>query len=482
MINRRDAIKRLGGLAGAATMSKFLPGCGSSDNVPNHPVYVYMMMENRTYDHYFGARSMLEGLPGNGLTASMSNPDSNGVAVPVYEPDINSECVQDPDHSWDGSRVQWNNGANDGFVKQQQVQYPGSPGHEPMQYQTRTKLPVSWALADAYTTCDRWHASLMGPTIPNRAYFLVGSSAGYKSNSDIINNVTSLPVPSIFNRLTDAGVDWVYYYGLVSIVDAILANGPYALDLGPKDGTGKTRLFQYFLRDAKAGKLPPFVLIDPLFGPGGNDDHPPHHPIDGQELIATVYQALATSPQWKHVVMFVVTYDEHGGFFDHVSPPKMADDTATVWANMGRDVSGFDQSGFRVPALVCGPYVKPGYVSSVLYDHTSPLMTLANAFGFEPLTARMAAATDLSDVLDMDRLKKGEASKPITLPTFDPTDVASFPHPNLCNTGGLRAMDPISEWAMARPDLFGVPDENQRTNYRAAIREYLAGHGMYYTR
>ena len=468
MINRRDAIKTIGGLAGAATFSRYLPGCSSSDNVPDHPVYVYMMLENRTYDHYLGARSMLEGKPGDGLKASMMNPDLGGSPVAPYAVTPQIECVQDPDHSWDGSRAQWNAGANDGFVKQQEMAY-GAGAHEPMQYMTRDILPATYALADAYTTCDRWFSSIMGPTIPNRAYFLCGTSAGYKTNNEIIANLHSLPVPSIFNKLHDAKVDWVYYYSNLSIVNAIQSSGQYAIDLGPLDGTGFVRRFQYFLTDAAAGRLPPVVYIEPAFGAGGNDDHPPHHPIDGQELIAAVYAALAKSPQWKHLVMFVVTYDEHGGFFDHVSPPMTTDDTLAAWG-----VDGFTQLGFRVPAMVIGPYIKPGYVSSVQYDHTSALKHLQNTFNFDALTPRMAAATDLADCIDMDRLKRGDAAPPIELPVIDPT---TWPRPPLCDTGGLRQKDPISEWADARPELFagGYDLRAETPDYRRQIREFLTG-------
>jgi phospholipase C len=345
-----------------------------------------------------------------------------------------------------------------------------------MQYMTRDLLPVSWALADAYTTCDRMFASLMGPTIPNRAYSLVATSAAYKDNSDIIDNISALPVPSIYNRLNDAGIGWTYYYGNLSIANAILANGPYAVDTGPTDGTGKARRFQFFMRDAAAGTLPQVVVIDPGFGGGGNDDHAPHHPIDGQELISTVYTALAKSPQWKHLVMMIVTYDEHGGFFDHVSPPKFADDTATVWASTGRDTTGFDQGGFRVPTMVIGPYVKPGYVSSVVYDHTSWLKQVENAFGLDPLTARDAGANDLSDCLDADRLAKGKANAPITLPMIDPSDTTMWPHPGLCDTGGLRP-DPITAWANARPDLFD-PYRADPEEYRRAIREFAVANRL----
>jgi phospholipase C len=465
-------MRRIGGAAGAAALWRYLPGCSHSPGVPDHPVYVYMMLENRTYDHYFGARTLLENKPGDGLTASMSNPDTNGTAVPIYKVDPMVECVNDPDHSWDGSHLQWNVGANDGFVKQQEKAY-GVGSHEPMQYYTRDFLPVSWALADQYTICDRWFASIMGPTIPNRAYWHVGTSAGLQDNQAILDMLAQLPVPSIYNRLHDNNIDWAYYYGNISVVSAIQSHGQYAIDLGPTDGTGHVRRFEYFMRDAAAGKLPPVVYIDPAFGPGGNDDHPPHHPIDGQELILTVYQALASSPQWKHLVMLVITYDEHGGFFDHVSPPTTTDDTLQTWM-----VDGFTQMGFRVPAMVIGPYVKPGNVSSVVYDHTSALKTLQNAFGFEPLTARMGAANDLTDCLDLDRLAKGEANAPLTnLPMIDPLDATMWPRAALCDTGGLRTApkSPICDGADAYPKLFAGRDERARTpEYRRQIREYLA--------
>jgi phospholipase C len=149
------------------------------------------------------------------------------------------------------------------------------------------------------------------------------------------------------------------------------------------------------------------TIIDPGFAL--NDDHPPHHPGLGQQFIAAVYQALATSPLWQNI-LFVVTYDEHGGFFDHVAPPKTADDRAA---------DGFDQLGFRVPTMVIGPYVKPGYVSSVQYDHTSSLKHIETMFDLEPLTARDAAASDLSDAIDAERLAAGDFAPPITLPVVE---------------------------------------------------------------
>src|SRR6185436_3123403 len=113
---------------------------------------VYMMMENRSYDHFFGARAMLEGKPGNGLTATMTNLDVNGAAIAPWAPDELQLCDIDPPHGWDRAHAQWNNGANDGFVIQHQMEHGSTTAIEPMQYLTRNEVPVSYALADQYAT------------------------------------------------------------------------------------------------------------------------------------------------------------------------------------------------------------------------------------------------------------------------------------------------------------------------------------------
>src|SRR5262245_35932230 len=386
MTNRRDALKTIGGLAGAATLSKFLPACGGGPD--GITTYVYLMLENRTYDHVFGARSWKEGKPGDGLSDGITVPDLNGNPVALYEPEnmVEQMCIgNDPDHSWDGARLQWNNGANDGFLRVHEQEF-GAGAKEAIQYLTRKQAPVSWALADAYTSCDRWFSSILGPTLPNRFYWHAATSCGYRSN-DVLNNVSTLSVPTIYHRLKDANIEWNYYFGSLPVVSA-LANfaAPYTLSsdyVGPRVkrfGDGETGIGQFF-KDAAAGTLPPVTYIDPFFYL--NDDHPPTHPMLGQQLIASIYTALAKSPQWKNC-MFVVTYDEHGGFYDHVPPPKTTDDTMAKFG-----VDGFDQLGFRVPAMVMGPYAKKNYVSSVQYDHTSALKQLGTAFELEPLNARM---------------------------------------------------------------------------------------------
>ena len=500
MINRRDAIKRIGGLASAAAMAKYLPACHSGSKEPvGITTWVYLMLENRSYDHYLGARALM-GKGGDGLTTSMSNPDLNGNPVMPFEPTVDQLCVVDPPHGWDELHNSWNMGMNDGFVKQFQTS-DSTTDTSVMQYLTSNELPITWALADAYTSCDRWFCSLLGPTLPNRAYWHAATSFGIgpdglnsdgtpaldqngkpvDANTLILNAFSNgVPVPTIYNSLHDADVEWAYYYGNLAVLSLLGNPGPYQIDLGKNDGTGNIRRFGdyqgmagQFFTDCKNGTLPPVVYIDPSFYV--DDDHPPIHPINGQQLLAAVYTALAKSPQWNNI-MLVVAYDENGGFFDHVAPPTTMDDTAK---NFPKAVTGFDQCGFRIPALVVGPYAKQNYVSSVVYDHTSAIKNIENIHGLPSLNSRTGAANDLSDCIDMERLMKGQPAPPITLPTID---LNEFPQdPVKCTTSASLIVlsgykDPISQYADTHPGTFipGVTDiRDGAEEHMRGIRQFL---------
>ncbi len=426
-MRRRDALKTMGALAGAASMSRLLAACGGGgDGGPRGiTTWVFLMMENRSYDHYLGARSMLEGKPGDGLVAGMSNPDADGVPVEIWAATAaqSDQCVVDPPHGWNPSRVQLNGGACDGFVIAHQERAPGDIA--PMQYMTRDRLPVTWALADEYTSCDRWFASVLGPTLPNRMYWHAATSNGAMDNDTVLGGAFE-DIPTLYHRLNQAGVDWAYYFGDAPILGVL--DGPVT--------EGKLRRFYYrFFEDAAEGVLPPVVYIDPTFGSGGNDDHPPHHPGLGQKLLSTIYTALASSPQWPNCNL-VITYDEHGGFHDHVPPPIVPDDLAA---------DGFDQLGFRVPALVVGPYARRGHVSSVQYDHTSAIKHLQDLFGLDRLTMRSDAASNLMDCIDLERLEAGEPADPIEMPAVDVDAAELGPE---CNGATFREItDGMPDWA-----------------------------------
>jgi phospholipase C len=453
-VTRRDALKTVGALAGTLAGSRLLSACGGDDGgAGTLDTFVFLMMENRSYDHYLGVRS-LEGRGGDGLFAAMSNPDRDGNPVAIWRGDGTPEsmCADSPPHSWNPGRVQLNGGACDGFVLAHQGTRAVAPT-DSMQYLGRDTIPVHHALADAYTSCDRWFSSLLGPTLPNRMYWHAATSNGARSNDEVLAGAWR-GVPSIYHRLAAAGKDWAYYFHDVPVVGAIE-------DL---DTTGHLRrFFNNFITDARDGVLPPVSYIDPAFL--ANDDHPPHHPALGQQLIAAVYQALATSPQWERCLL-VVTYDEWGGFHDHVAPPTAPDERADL---------GFNQLGFRVPALVAGPWAKPGYVSSVPLDHTSPLRHLEKLYGLEPLTMRDAAANDLTDCIDLERLARNEPLPPIQLPAVE-IDEASLP--DICRYSGdfLKSLShehDLLAWADAAPHLFG------RWDRRAVVRDDIYGIAEY---
>jgi phospholipase C len=335
------------------------------------------MMENRSFDHVFGGLSLVEGRTDvDGLLDGMGNPGADGVLVTPGVADIN--CVADPPHGWDSCHRQFNGGANDGFV----TEYAPRAGETPyrvMDFLPRSLQPASMTLADEFALCQRWYASVMGPTWPNRYHFLAGTSHGVKTNTTL-----GKAVPHLFNRLYKAGVPYGNYY----------ANIPFGVVL---DGVSLTDpemgKHEDFFAKAAAGTLPSVVVIDPIYG--RSDDHPPTHPLAGQIFLQSVYDALRTSPQWERSLL-VVTYDEHGGFHDHVPPPLVDDDFAA---------DGFDQLGFRVPSYVVGPFVKKA-VSDVQFDHTSIYATVAALHGLEPLGTRDANANTLLSLLDEDLLDR----------------------------------------------------------------------------
>ena len=176
-MKRREALKTLGAMAGAAGAARVLPAC--SDDGVEDPVgiqnIVVVMFENRSYDHLLGARK-LEGLGGDGLVAGMANPNLAGAMIPVYPAPMNGLCVPDPPHGWSSSHDQWGLGMNQGFLAEYQRSHNDGALTHVMQYLTRAHVPVAWSLADNYTTCDRYFCSVMGPTWPNRMFWHSGDS------------------------------------------------------------------------------------------------------------------------------------------------------------------------------------------------------------------------------------------------------------------------------------------------------------------
>ncbi len=351
---------------------------------------VVIMMENRSTDHYFGSATFREGWTIDGLTGQETNPRIDGTPVSVFQ--MANLTPADPPHQWVDCHLQWNMGANDGFVVVHEQVHPGS-FDEVMGYHVRSQIPVSYALADAYTLFDQWFGSTMAGTWPNRFYLHAGTANGQQEN---------FPEPSIttiWEVLEDAGVSNANYYSDVAWIWGALIN-PLV---------GFTDSIDEFFDAAAAGNLPSYSVLDPNFGllpggAGGNDDHPIHDITLGQIFISSVYQALANSKHWDNCLL-IITYDEHGGFYDHVSPPTTFD-----------PIEQFQQLGHRVPSLVVGPHVRRGCINSTVVDHVSILSTITRRFELPELNQRVAQATDLSSAINPDLLD--DPQPPIQLPVL----------------------------------------------------------------
>jgi len=360
---------------------------------------VFVMMENRSFDHYFGALSLDEGRSDvDGLLASHTNAKSDGTIVAPHKADL--ACILDPPHGWSSSRRQWAEGQNSGFVTEHEARHGLDEASRVLGYWDRATLPFAYGALDGGAVCQQWYASVMGPTWPNRYYSLLGTSNGNTSNDPIPDEL-----PTIFERVFRSGRTYANYYGNIpfaALCARVTIEDPEYMDM------------ERFYDDAASGSLANLVWIDPLYG--RSDDHPPAHPLAGQVFLQSIYRALAESPQWERSLL-VITYDEHGGFYDHVSPPTVADTFAET---------GFDRLGFRVPAQILGPWVKQGHVSDTIYDHTSMMRTLTALWDLEPIGSRTEGVNDLLDVIDMERIESGTPAPPVELAPIEASDDELF--------------------------------------------------------
>ena len=377
---------------------------------------VVLMLENRSFDCMLG-KLYPSGDKFDGLTGTECNvwhkPDGSQEQIRVWtDPalDARTVCIPDPDPGelFTDIHIQIHGLTADGkpnpgsptmggFVDNYMRQPATTPAPDPysvMHYFTPEQVPVISALGRAFGVSDRWYASAPCQTWPNRFFAHTGTANGYVNNSP-----THFPyeMETVFNRLSDASQEWRIYFHDI----------PQAATLSRLWGNIVTSHFldfaTDFLRDAAAGTLPAYSFIEPRYFTDSilenipNDEHPPHNVAYGERLIAAVYKAVRGGPGWKQTLL-VVTYDEHGGCYDHVSPPP-----ATSPDDNRPDGFDFGYFGVRVPAVIVSPYVPAGSIirppGLTPFDHTSIIATLGKLFGFRPLTARDAAAPNLVDAL-----------------------------------------------------------------------------------
>jgi phospholipase C len=366
---------------------------------------IVIMMENRSFDHYF------QKLPENGqpdanvAPASYVNPDIDGTLVkPTRD---SSLCILDPGHGWNATHREIAGGAMNGFVtvndETHEQPLPGGTlemmsGRRALTYYEPADLPFMYWAANNYAIADNYFCSVPGPTWPNRMYLYGATSRGKTSNEFVMNNENTL-----FDAMSQRKVNWTIYWtsapGFAVFADRFFFyyNGDESFE--------RTKAFSQFFDDAAAGKLPQVAFLDPAVGqsnPGRSDEHPPAIMQVGQDWLAKIVDAVAKSPNWDRTAIFI-TYDEHGGFYDHVPPPKACppDDYAPE-KRPNDEPGGFDMYGPRVPLVVISPYAKKKFVSHHVYDHTSIVRFIEARFVIPALTNRDANAEAPWEMFDFD--------------------------------------------------------------------------------
>lgn len=439
-----------GGVLLAMTLTLLIGFCGcqglpsNSTTKLNH--VIVMVQENRSFDGYFGqlpaywAANGYSPQPFDGLPQKASNPSWNGSGtIPAYH--FATQCIEDLSPSWNESHLDWNledpvssTAAMNGFVwnaanyAQNEnaggatPQYTDTSGIRAMGYYDGDDLNYYYFMASNFATSDRWFSPVLDRTQVNRLYLFAATSHGYAypPGTDPADNAP-LSVNTIFDLLNDAGISWKIYYS-DDTCSTTQGNGD-----DPRSAGACTYLTQFsnyappnslpidvvpvseYFTDVQAGTLPAVAFIESGYMTG-RDEHPnPKTNVQtGAAYVASLINALIESPSWADSV-FILTYDEGGGLYDHVPPqPAVSPDGIAPTDLPAGDVctSGtganctFNYTGFRVPLIVISPFAKKNYVSHSVTDYTAILKLIETRFSLPSLTRRDAAQIDMTEFFD----------------------------------------------------------------------------------
>ena len=382
---------------------------------------VQLMLENRSFDQMLGflyestGNKSPAGHPFDGLTGHESNPDDTGREIKVFKVRITDPnpylrpgadpgegffntnyqlfCTDDPapgaQPNNKGFIVNFKSAIASDLAKHYKDTLPGTDPTEIMGMYPPELLPVMSGLARGYAVCDRWFASAPTQTIPNRAFAGAATSQGH-----LDNHVKVFTCPSIFGRLSAKKLDWaIYGYNRDPLTRLDFT------DIHDADASHFGH-FRDFQDRCRLGTLPAYSFLEPSWGSGGNSQHPNYDVALGEKLIHDTYYALRSGPGWNDTLL-IISYDEHGGNYDHVAPPATAVAPDNSVGEFGFDFTRF---GVRIPALLISPRIAPGTVFRAArgtIDHTSVLKTLETRWKVAPLTKRDRAAADLGDVLTL---------------------------------------------------------------------------------
>jgi phospholipase C len=368
-VTRRDFLSRMAMAAGAGIVAcrgdsmSPEPESNSLDHI------IVVTMENRSFDHLLGW------LPtADGKQSGLSFRDTDDVLQPTHHLTSFDGCGQaDPNHSTEGAQVQFNNGACDGWLLAEGSDLSA------IGYYIAADLPFLGQAATQWTVLDRYFAPFSGPTYPNRIISLAGQT------DRTSNTLVASELPTIWDRLKDKGLTGANYG--TSLTSSALWGFRYQSLIKPID---------FFYTDAAAGNLPNVSYVDPeLSTDFANSYHPPGDIRNGEAFMASIYKAVTTGPQWKSSLL-IFTFDEWGGFYDHV-PPAVA-----PLSQLERDAGNVDgRRGFRVPTILVSPFAQRHAVSSKVYDHASILRLIESRWNLQPLALRDTSANNLMDELNL---------------------------------------------------------------------------------
>jgi len=390
---------------------------------------VVMMEENRSFDHIVGWMTRINpeirGLTGKEFNhVNVSDPKSLEIHV---DDATEYQGAFDPDHSIDGTtegifgiRDGWNSGEPkmNGFVQANYRNHP-TVTKRVMSMFSPTKVPIITTLATEFALFDSWHASVPGPTCPNRYYFDSCSSLGM-----IDNRAWNLTQDTIYDRFNEVGKPWNLFY----------SDFPYCslnfFNLKKPDNMKNIIHISNFFDLAKRGTLPTYSFLTPRGAPtldmASNDEHPDHDVGLGELLVKQVYEALRASPQWNKTLL-IVTYDEHGGFYDHVKPPMKG--VPNPDGIIAQNKFDFKMLGVRVPTILVSPWINKGLVihepsgpyPTSQYDHTSVAASLKKIFGWSKFLTKRDEWAGTFDHLLLQRTTP-RTDCPVTLPPAPPVD------------------------------------------------------------
>ena len=466
----------------------------ANNQLPSINHIVTLMLENRSFDHMLGLLYSASGnvspggQPFEGLTGKESNPGTDGSAVTVFTiapTDANAYFMPgaDPGEGYSATNSQLFNSttppttpiaSNNGFVtdfsytlgweaKEKWSILAGTIANDIMGVFPPTMLPVLSGLARGFAVCDYWFGSVPTETLPNRAFVNAGTSQGHMDDK-----TTQYTAPSIYGLLSQHNVNWsIYGYDEAPLTRLDFSDTTNAAD-------SHFGLFTDFQTAAANGSLAAYTFLEPSWDAAGNSQHPNYNVALGEQLIHDVYYALRNGPGWNQTLL-IITYDEHGGCFDHVPPPSGAVPPDNSVGEYGFDFTRF---GPRVPTVLVSPLIPAGTVFRVAagampLDHTSILKTIETRWNLPALTARDAAANDVGDVLTLTQPRTDDPIQGVTVP------VAADVSPDEEQPSHLQKIHAALVAQLPVPDAQGrthyvMPELKTNSEYKSYIRSRTA--------